>query len=97
MATGYLSRYGVEGDPRFLHKVVTLERRLAERFGPRHVLAVSGGTGAIMCALVALGVGPGVEMLVPGYTCVVDISARGEAEAERDRLAGLLARGATPG
>jgi dTDP-4-amino-4,6-dideoxygalactose transaminase len=75
MATGYLSRYGVEGDPRFLHKVVTLERLFAERFGTRHVLAVSGGTGAIMSALVALGVGPGVEVLVPGYTFVASISA----------------------
>ncbi len=75
MATGYLSRYGVEGDPRFLHKVVTLERLFAERFGTRHVLAVSGGTGAIMSSLVALGVGPGVEVLVPGYTFVASISA----------------------
>ena len=75
MATGYLSRYGVEGDPRFLHKVVTLEQLFAERFGTRHVLAVSGGTGAIMASLVALGVGPGVEVLVPGYTFVASISA----------------------
>jgi 8-amino-3,8-dideoxy-alpha-D-manno-octulosonate transaminase len=36
---------------------------------------VSGGTGAIMSALVALGVGPGVEVLVPGYTFVASISA----------------------
>jgi dTDP-4-amino-4,6-dideoxygalactose transaminase len=75
MATGYLSRYGVEGDPRFLHKVVTLERKFAERFGARHVLAVNGGTGAIMASLVALGVGPGAEVLVPGYTFVASISA----------------------
>jgi dTDP-4-amino-4,6-dideoxygalactose transaminase len=75
METGYLSRYGTESDPRFKRKVVTLERLFAERSGVRHALAVNGGTGAIMASLVALGVGPGVEVLVPGYTFVASISA----------------------
>jgi dTDP-4-amino-4,6-dideoxygalactose transaminase len=75
METGYLSRYGSEDNPRFKHKVVTLERRFAERSGVKHALAVNGGTGAIMASLVALGVGPGVEVLVPGYTFVASISA----------------------
>jgi dTDP-4-amino-4,6-dideoxygalactose transaminase len=75
METGYLSRYGSESDSRFKRKVVTLERLFAERSGVRHALAVNGGTGAIMASLVALGVGPGVEVLVPGYTFVASISA----------------------
>jgi dTDP-4-amino-4,6-dideoxygalactose transaminase len=75
METGYLSRYGSESDPRFRRKVVTLERLFAERSGVKHALAVNGGTGAIMASLVALGVGPGVEVLVPGYTFVASISA----------------------
>ena len=75
METGYLSRYGREDDPRFRRKVVTLERQFAELSGVRHALAVNGGTGAIMASLVALGVGPGVEVLVPGYTFVASISA----------------------
>jgi dTDP-4-amino-4,6-dideoxygalactose transaminase len=75
METGYLSRYGSENDSRFKRKVVTLERLFAERSGVRHALAVNGGTGAIMASLVALGVGPGVEVLVPGYTFVASISA----------------------
>ena len=75
METGYLSRYGSEDDPRFRRKVVTLERLFAERSGVPYALAVSGGTGAIMASLVALGVGPGVEVLVPGYTFVASISA----------------------
>jgi dTDP-4-amino-4,6-dideoxygalactose transaminase len=40
-----------------------------------YAVAVNGGTGAIMAALVAVGVGPGVEVLVPGYTFVASISA----------------------
>ncbi len=75
METGYLSRYGSENDPRFLRKVVTLEKQFAARSNCRYALAVNGGTGAIMASLVALGVGPGVEVLVPGYTFVASISA----------------------
>jgi dTDP-4-amino-4,6-dideoxygalactose transaminase len=75
METGYLSRYGTEDNPKFKHKVVTLEQRFAARAGVKHALAVNGGTGAIMASLVALGVGPGVEVLVQGYTFVASISA----------------------
>jgi dTDP-4-amino-4,6-dideoxygalactose transaminase len=75
METGYLSRYGSERDPRFKRKVFTLERLFAERSAVKHALAVNGGTGALMASLVALGVGPGVEVLVPGYTFVASISA----------------------
>ncbi len=75
METGYLSRYGSEDNPRYRHKVVSLERTFAGRSGVRHSLAVCNGTGAIMTSLVALGVGPGVEVLVPGYTFVASLSA----------------------
>jgi dTDP-4-amino-4,6-dideoxygalactose transaminase len=75
MESGYLSRYGREDDSRFKRKVVTLEQRFAERIGTKYAVAVNGGTGAVMAALVALGVGPGVEVLVPGYTYVASISA----------------------
>ena len=75
MESGYLSRYGREDDPRFKRKVVTLEERFAKRIGVKHAVAVNGGTGAIMASLVALGVGPGAEVLVPGFTFVASISA----------------------
>jgi dTDP-4-amino-4,6-dideoxygalactose transaminase len=75
LETGYLSRYGKEDDPRFKHKVVTLEREFAKKIGVKHALATSGGTGAIMAALVALGVGRQDEVIVPGYTFVASISA----------------------
>ncbi len=75
MQSGYLSRYGREDDPRFKKKVVTLEREFARRMGARYGLAVNGGTGALMAALVGVGVGRGVEVLVPGYTFVASISS----------------------
>ncbi len=75
LQSGYLSRYGREDDPRFMKKVVTLEQKFAEKIGTSHCIAVNGGTGALMASLVALNVGPGVEVLVPGYTFVASISA----------------------
>ncbi len=75
MQSGYLSRYGREDDPRFKRKVVTLEKLFAERTNCKYCVAVNGGTGALMASLVALGVGEGVEVLVPGYTFVASISA----------------------
>jgi dTDP-4-amino-4,6-dideoxygalactose transaminase len=83
LETGYLSRYGREDDPRFKQKVVTLEREFAARMGVRHALATNGGTSSLMAALVALGVGRGDEVIVPGYTFVASISA-------------IIAVGATP-
>lgn len=75
LESGYLSRYGREDDSRFKKKVLTLEREFARKIGVNYCVAVSGGTGALMASLVALGVGPGVEVLVSGYTFVASISA----------------------
>ncbi|MGE5582281.1 MAG: DegT/DnrJ/EryC1/StrS family aminotransferase [Bacillota bacterium] len=75
MESGYLSRYGVESDPRFKHKVVTFEKEFAEYIGVKHAIAVSSGTGAILTCLAALGIGPGDEVIVPGYTFIASISA----------------------
>jgi dTDP-4-amino-4,6-dideoxygalactose transaminase len=75
LESGYLSRYGREDDPRFKQKVVTLEREFATKMGVKHALATNGGTSSLMAALVALGVGRGDEVIVPGYTFVASISA----------------------
>ncbi|MCA1810308.1 MAG: DegT/DnrJ/EryC1/StrS family aminotransferase, partial [Lentisphaerae bacterium] len=40
-----------------------------------HVLAVNSGTSALIAALVAAGVGPGDEVIVPGYTFFASASA----------------------
>lgn len=44
------------------------EQALAESAGVAHGAAVSSGTAALHCALYALGVGPGDEVLVPAMT-----------------------------
>ncbi|MCL2163092.1 MAG: DegT/DnrJ/EryC1/StrS family aminotransferase [Oscillospiraceae bacterium] len=75
LESGYLSRYGSEDDSRFKHKVVTLEREFAKFVGVKHVVATSGGTMSIMCALASLGIGAGDEVIVPGYTFIASISS----------------------
>ena len=47
-----------------------LERGFLRRVGAKRGLAVSNGTTALQLALLAAGVGPGDEVLVPGYTFV---------------------------
>ncbi len=75
LQTGYLSRYGEDSNPAFKQKVYRFEREFAKKIGVAHAVAVSSGTGALMCCLKALGVGSGDEVLVPGYTFIASISA----------------------
>jgi dTDP-4-amino-4,6-dideoxygalactose transaminase len=49
-------------------KAAELERRAAELLDAEHVLAVSSGTAAMHLALVALGVGPGDEVITTPIT-----------------------------
>ena len=49
-------------------KAAELEERLAEYLEAKHVLAVSSGTAALHLSLVALGVGPGDEVITTPIT-----------------------------
>lgn len=44
------------------------EQAFAEKIGAKYALAVSSGTGALICALIAAGVKPADEVIVPAYT-----------------------------
>src|SRR5262245_51949449 len=76
---GELVRYGLslcaEVDPRFKGKVYQVEREIAEYCGVRHAVAVNSGTSALLTALCGLGVGPGDEVIVPGYTFIASLSS----------------------
>ena len=49
-------------------RAAELETRVADELGVRHVLAVSSGTAAMHLALLALGVGPGDEVITSPIT-----------------------------
>jgi perosamine synthetase len=51
------------------------EARFAEVAGTRHAVATNNGTTALHLALVALGVGPGDEVIVPSLTYVASANA----------------------
>jgi dTDP-4-amino-4,6-dideoxygalactose transaminase len=49
-------------------KVEEFERAIARAVGSQHAAAVSSGTAALHVAVLALGIGPGDEVVVPAYT-----------------------------
>jgi dTDP-4-amino-4,6-dideoxygalactose transaminase len=49
-------------------RAAELERRMAEYLEAEHVLALASGTAALHLSLVALGVGPGDEVITPPIT-----------------------------
>jgi len=71
----YLFRYGDLGDKNFKHKVHTLEQEFAGYCGVDYALATSSGTGAILVSLLAMGIKPGDEVIVPAYTFVATYSS----------------------
>jgi len=59
-----LFRWYGPGTPK---KVAQFEHALSKYMGARYALAVTSGTAALHCALTALGVGPGDEVILPAW------------------------------
>ncbi|HKZ76266.1 MAG TPA: aminotransferase class I/II-fold pyridoxal phosphate-dependent enzyme, partial [Actinomycetota bacterium] len=74
LASGHLARYGPEDDS-FPAKVRRFEEHVAEHSQTKYALALNSGTSALYLALVGLGIGPGDEVIVPGFTFVATISS----------------------
>jgi UDP-2-acetamido-2-deoxy-ribo-hexuluronate aminotransferase len=51
-------------------EVAELEKKLAAYTGAKHCVTVANGTDALQIALMALGVGPGDEVITPGFTYI---------------------------
>jgi dTDP-4-amino-4,6-dideoxygalactose transaminase len=56
-------------------RVDAFESAVCEMLGCRYALAVTSGTAALRTALVALGVEPGDEVIVPAFTFIATVSA----------------------
>ena len=52
-----------------------LEQAAREFYGVKHALAINSGTGALICAMSALGVGPGSEVIIPSFLWVASVGA----------------------
>lgn len=51
-------------------EVVELEEKLANYTGAKYCISCANGTDALQIALMALGVGPGDEVITPGFTYI---------------------------
>ena len=75
MSTGYVGRYGDLEDPKFRKKVYTFEKEAADYMGVDHCVCTSSGTSSLLISLLALGLKPGDEVIVQGYTFVASYSS----------------------
>ncbi|MFN8457405.1 MAG: DegT/DnrJ/EryC1/StrS family aminotransferase, partial [Anaerolineae bacterium] len=72
---GWIYRYGQEDNPHFKAKVWSFEQAMAQQAGVKYAVAVNSGSTALWIALLGLGIGPGDEVIVPGFTFIASISA----------------------
>src|SRR5262245_34379840 len=56
-------------------RVIEFEQRFAEYAGSRHAIAVANGTAALHLALLAVGCGPGDEVVLPSLNFVACANA----------------------
>lgn len=56
-------------------EVAELEEKLAAYTGAKYCISVANGTDALQIALMALGVGPGDEVITPGFTYIATAEA----------------------
>jgi dTDP-4-amino-4,6-dideoxygalactose transaminase len=74
LRSGHWFRYG---DPQsgHLQEAARFEQELARWVSARHACFVSSGTSALMCCYAGLGLGPGDEVIIPGYTWIASATA----------------------
>jgi len=64
-----------EYGPDLQHEARQFEAEAARFFGVKYALGVNSGTSALLCAMAALGIGPGQEVIVPGFMWVATVAS----------------------
>ena len=64
-----------------LHETMHAEEELCQKFGTENALIMTSGHAALASALIALGIGPGDQVIVPAYTYIATAMAVLEAGA----------------
>ena len=74
LRSGHWFRYG---DPAagHLQEAAQFEGELARWTSSNHACFTSSGTSALMCCYAAMGLGPGDEVIIPGYTWIASATA----------------------
>ena len=73
--TGILFRYNHDEQRKGIFKAREFEAEVAKLVGAKYAHAVSSGSTAALCAMIAAGVGAGDEVIVPPFTYVATIEA----------------------
>ena len=64
-----------------LQETMNAEKELCEKLGAKHALVMTSGHAAIASAIIALGIGPGDQVIIPAYTYIATAIAVLEAGA----------------
>lgn len=72
LRNGSLFRYYGPGKPTY---VEALEAAAREFYGVKCVQAINSGSGALITAMTAMGIGPGCEVIVPAFMWVATVAA----------------------
>ncbi len=74
--SGILSKFLGSWEPDFYGgpEVLAFEKEWAEYFGIKHAISVNSCTSGIQCAVAAIGIGPGDEVIVSPYTMVASVT-----------------------
>jgi 8-amino-3,8-dideoxy-alpha-D-manno-octulosonate transaminase len=74
-SNGILYRYAFDKQRNGIYRVKQFEEEFAKKIGSRYAHAVSSGSAALKCALQAMGVGQGDEVIIPGFTFIATAEA----------------------
>ena len=75
LETGILFRFNHEAQRNGIYKACEMEAEVCKVVGAKYAHAVSSGSTAAQCAMVAAGIGAGDEVIVPPFTYIATVEA----------------------